>query len=118
MIHRIHTGEELSQTYTVYGRNASLNNYNEVLYPGDRRNCVACHVAGAYTVPLPDGVIPTETLRDYYSPMQPTAAACLGCHDARPAAAHAYTMTSFFGEACEACHGNDGEFAVDKVHAR
>jgi len=118
MIHRIHTGEELSQDFTVYGRGSSLNNYNEVLYPGDRRNCVACHVAGAYTVPLPDGVIPTVTQRDYYSPMQPTAAACLGCHDSKPVAVHAYTMTSFFGEACEACHSNDAEFAVDKVHAR
>jgi OmcA/MtrC family decaheme c-type cytochrome len=118
MIHRIHTGEELSQTYTVYGRNASENNYNEVLYPGDRRNCMACHATGAYTVPLPDGVIPTVTERDYYSPMQPTAAACLGCHDSKPVAIHAITMTTVLGESCEVCHGNDAEKSVDQVHAR
>jgi len=118
MVHRIHTGEELSQTFTVYGRGGSLNNYNEVRYPGDRRDCIACHVTGAYTVPLPDDVIPTITKRDYYTPMQPTAAACLGCHDSKPAAIHAYTMTTVLGESCEVCHSNDAEFSVDQVHAR
>jgi OmcA/MtrC family decaheme c-type cytochrome len=118
MIHRIHTGENLTQTYTIWGHGNSENNYNEVRFPGDRRDCVACHASGTYTVPLPDGVIPTITLLDYFSPMQPTAAACLGCHDTRDAAAHALTMTSVLGEACEVCHGNDAEFSVDQEHAR
>ncbi len=117
MIHRIHTGENLTQTFTIWGHGNSQNNYNEVRFPGDRRDCVACHAAGTYTVPLPDGVIATITQLDYYTPMQPTAAACLGCHDTKPAAVHAYTMTSALGEACEVCHANDAEFAVDKVHA-
>jgi OmcA/MtrC family decaheme c-type cytochrome len=118
MIHRIHTGENLEQTYTIWGHGNSQNNYNEVRYPGDRRDCMACHVTGAYIVPLPDGVIPTITKLDYYTPMQPTAAACLGCHDSKAAAAHAYLNTATFGEACEVCHSNDAEFGVDKVHAR
>jgi OmcA/MtrC family decaheme c-type cytochrome len=118
LIHRIHTGENLSQDFTVYGNGGSRNNYNDVLYPGDRRDCIKCHAAGTYTVPLPDGVIPTITMRDYYSPMQPTAAACLGCHDSKPAAVHAYTMTSALGEACEVCHASDADFGVDQVHAR
>jgi OmcA/MtrC family decaheme c-type cytochrome len=118
MVHRIHTGEELTQDFTIFGFGGSENNYNEVLYPGDRRDCVACHVTGAYTVPLPDDVIPTITKRDYYTPMQPTAAACLGCHDSKPAAIHAVTMTNVLGEACEVCHSNDAEFSVDQVHAR
>jgi hypothetical protein len=50
--------------------------------------------------------------------MQHYAAACLGCHDTQPAAAHALTMTAPFGEACAACHGSDADFSVDKVHAR
>ena len=37
---------------------------------------------------------PTQTLRDWYTPMQHNAAACLGCHDTQPAAAHAYVMTA------------------------
>ena len=39
MIHRIHTGEELTQDYTIYGYGGTPYNFNEVLYPGDRRNC-------------------------------------------------------------------------------
>ncbi len=118
LIHRIHTGEDLTQTYTVWGFGASANNFNDVRFPGDRRDCVKCHAAGTYTVPLPDGVIPTITQRDYFSPMQPTAAACLGCHDTKDAASHALTMTSALGEACEVCHASDADFGVDKVHAR
>jgi OmcA/MtrC family decaheme c-type cytochrome len=118
MIHRIHTGENLTQNFTIWGHGNSQNNYNDIRFPGDRRDCVACHAAGTYTVPLPDGVIPTITQLDYYSPMQPTAAACLGCHDSKPAAAHAFLNTATFGEACEVCHASDAEFGVDKVHAR
>ena len=113
MVHRIHTGEELTHDYSIGG-----NSFNEVRYPGDRRDCVKCHVSGTYTVPLPEGVIPTITPRDFYTPMQPTAAACLGCHDSKDAAIHAMTMTNVLGESCEVCHSNDAEFAVDKVHAR
>ncbi|MGE5235405.1 MAG: OmcA/MtrC family decaheme c-type cytochrome [Acidobacteriota bacterium] len=113
MIHRIHTGENLEQNYSI-----GNTNFNGILFPGDRRDCQKCHLAGTYTVPLPDGVLPTITPSDYYSPMQPTAAACMSCHDAQDAEAHAYTMTTAFGEACEVCHGNDAQFSVDKVHAR
>jgi OmcA/MtrC family decaheme c-type cytochrome len=113
MVHRIHTGEELTHDYSIGG-----TSYNEVRYPGDRRDCVKCHASGTYTVPLPDGVIATVTPRDYYTPMQPTAAACLGCHDSKPAAVHALTMTNVLGEACEVCHSDDAEFSVDQVHAR
>ena len=120
MIHRIHTGENLTQDYTIFGFGGSKNNFNDVRFPGDRRDCLTCHVAGAYQVPdpLPDGRIATITLRDWYSPQQPIAAACLGCHDTKAAAAHAFVNTAPFGEACAACHGVNSEFAVDKVHAR
>ena len=48
----------------------------------------------------------------------PGTAACLGCHDTRDAAAHAYLNTAVFGEACGACHGANSEWSVSKVHAR
>jgi OmcA/MtrC family decaheme c-type cytochrome len=127
MIHRIHTGEELTHDYTIYGfgNPPSVNNFNEVRFPGDRRDCQKCHTTDASGVgteqvsetPSP-GLLPTQTLRDWYTPMQHYAAACLGCHDTQPAAAHAYTMTAPFGEACAACHGADAQFSVDMVHAR
>jgi OmcA/MtrC family decaheme c-type cytochrome len=123
MIHRIHSGENLTQDFTVYGFFTPPNppnpvNFNEVLFPGDRRDCQTCHIANTYQPPMPDDALPTETLRDYYSPQQPVAAACLGCHDTRSAAAHAFVNTAPFGEACASCHGTNAEFAVDKVHAR
>jgi OmcA/MtrC family decaheme c-type cytochrome len=120
LIHRIHSGENLTQNFTIYGFNGSVNNFNDVLFPGDRRDCVTCHVAGAYQVSEnpPAGLLPTTTKRDYFSPMQHYTAACLGCHDAQSDAAHAYVNVAPFGEACAACHGNDAEFSVDQVHAR
>ena len=66
----------------------------------------------------PPGLLPTVTLRDWYTPMQHYAASCLGCHSSQAAAAHAYVNTAPFGEACAACHGEEADFAVDKVHAR
>ena len=120
MIHRIHTGEELTTDFTVYGFGGSENNYNHVLYPGDRRDCTSCHADGTWNVPAstPDGRLATETPRDWYTPQQPSAAACLGCHDSQAAAAHAYVNTAPFGEACASCHGANADFSVDKVHAR
>jgi OmcA/MtrC family decaheme c-type cytochrome len=113
MVHRIHTGEELTRDYMI-----DDVSYHEVLYPGDRRNCEACHVAGTYDVPLPDGVLPTTTPRDFVPQWQPQSASCLACHDSIDAAAHAYVNIAPFAESCVACHGEGAEFAVSKVHAR
>ena len=119
-IHRIHTGEDLTQDWTVYGFGNTPFNFNDVRFPGDRRDCQTCHVAGAYQVPdvTPAGRLAAQTPRDYFSPQGPLATACLGCHDSQAAAAHAFQMTAPFGESCTVCHGPAAEFAVDKVHAR
>ncbi len=117
MVHRIHTGAELTVDFTVYGYRGSVNNYNEVEFPGDRRTCTMCHLDGTYNVPAPEGAQEVITERSYYSPTQPAAAACLACHSTVDAAAHAYTQTAPFGESCASCHGEDREFSVDSVHA-
>jgi OmcA/MtrC family decaheme c-type cytochrome len=123
LIHRIHTGENLTHDFTIYGFGGSVNNFNEVLFPGDTRDCLKCHATVAsgqqtYELPLGEDLLPVPTPRDYYSPMQPTAAACLGCHDTKEAAVHAASNTAVFGEACSVCHGVDDEFGVSKEHAR
>ncbi|MGA7614715.1 MAG: OmcA/MtrC family decaheme c-type cytochrome [Thermoanaerobaculia bacterium] len=124
MIHRIHSGENLTQNFTVYGYHGSVNNYNGVLFPGDRKDCAKCHVSGSQNIPVATGADPVTTLRDYFSPQGPATAACLGCHDNRDAAAHAYLMTAQFpgsdtpAEACATCHSSGKDWAVDKVHAR
>jgi len=113
MVHHIHTGEELTRDYAI-----GSTSFHEVLYPGDRRNCEACHKPGTYDLPLPDGVISTSTPRDFVPQWTPSAAACLACHDSVDAAAHAYVNIAPFAEACAACHGEGADFAVSKVHAR
>jgi OmcA/MtrC family decaheme c-type cytochrome len=118
MIHRIHKGEELAQDFTVYGFRSSVHNYNEVLYPGDLRNCESCHLPGTYGVPIVEEARATVTQRDWYSPMLPAASACLSCHDGADAAAHAFVNTAPFGEACGSCHGDNREFSVEKSHSR
>jgi len=119
MIHKIHTGEELLTDYTVIGRNGSVNNFNEVRYPGDRRNCLQCHAAGTYDLPLPETTISQKAPRDYINPLPPVSGACLSCHTKKSAAAHASIMTSpILGESCDACHGQSSEASVEKVHAR
>lgn len=119
MIHRIHSGEELTQDYTVYGYGGTPYHFNEVVYPGDRRNCTACHSSAATAnLPMPKGALNVPTPRDYFTPQGPGTTACLGCHDTRDAAAHAYLNTAVFGEACGACHGANSEWSVTKVHAR
>jgi OmcA/MtrC family decaheme c-type cytochrome len=121
LIHRIHSGENLTHDYTVYGFGGSVHNFNDVRFPGDTRDCQKCHVGTSFMPPLPLTNLPVQTPpppQEWYTPQQSTAAACLGCHDTEEAAAHAYVMTAPFGEACAACHAADDEFAVDKVHAR
>jgi OmcA/MtrC family decaheme c-type cytochrome len=118
MVHRIHKGEELTQSYTI-----GSTSFNEVRFPGDITNCAKCHAGTSYTLPLPTGIQPVQTPRDYFSPQGPATAACLGCHDNQDAAAHAYLNTTTFGgttpaEACATCHGTGKDWAVEKVHAR
>jgi OmcA/MtrC family decaheme c-type cytochrome len=125
LIHRIHTGDNLTQDFTIYGFGGTALNFNEVRFPGDRRNCAKCHAStAAYTLPLQTGIASVTTLRDYFTPQGPATAACLGCHDNEDAAAHAYLMTATFpgnptpAEACATCHGTGKDWAVQKVHAR
>lgn len=124
MIHRIHAGEDLTQDFTIYGFGGTPHNYNEVRFPGDLRNCAKCHTANSFLLPLPPGQDNVTTLRDYFSPQGPGTAACLGCHDTRDAAAHAFLNTTMFGgtgqsaEACAVCHGAGRDQDVAKAHAR
>jgi len=116
MIHRLHRGTDLTQVYL---------DFNKLRFPGDLRDCQTCHTTDANGVGTeqvldedPPGLLATQTPKDWYTPMQHYATACLACHDEKHQAAHAFTMTAPFGEACAACHGVDGQFSVDRVHAR
>ncbi len=112
-IHSIHRGENLTNPYVMGG-----TNYQEVRFPGDLRDCSSCHLDGTYRpenvgakamVLSPGGFLPQTG---------PIAAACQGCHDDKSTAAHALANTTTLGESCATCHGQNGDFSVDKVHAR
>jgi len=118
MIHKIHTGKELQRDFTVYGFGNAAINFNEIRFPGDRRDCVKCHVDGTQQLPLLDTNLPSLSPRDWLPTMPPETASCLSCHTSRAAAVHAQLNSSSLGEACAVCHGPKGDFAVNKVHAR
>ncbi len=118
LIHRIHSGEELTNDFTVYGFGNRPHFFNEVRFPGDTRDCASCHVGSSYQLPLADNLASVDTPRHFFTPTPPASAACLGCHDDRASAAHAFVMIAPFGESCAACHGEGRDFAVSKVHAR
>jgi OmcA/MtrC family decaheme c-type cytochrome len=118
MVHRIHMGVTLDNTFTVFGFSGTPINFNGVRYPADPRNCSKCHVGTTYTVPLPDGLAPTDAPAFFTTPLQPTASACLGCHNAEHAASHAVANTTPLGESCAVCHQEGADFAATKVHSR
>jgi len=118
MVHKIHTGEEIGQPYVIYGKGSSVNDFSEVRFPGDRRNCAACHVNGSEQLPMKDSLLDVNNPRGLLNPMGPATAACLGCHTSVNAASHALANTTILGESCAACHSTGFEFGVPKVHAR
>lgn len=117
MTHKIHRGSDLENGYIVV-RNRGTYNFSHVEFPGDLRNCETCHVNGSEQLPLPSGLLSQLTPNFWWTDIEPVSAACLSCHDSDDAAVHAFVNTSFFGESCSTCHGEDKGVAVDKVHAR
>jgi OmcA/MtrC family decaheme c-type cytochrome len=118
MIHRIHTGDEQPREYTIYGFGNIPHNYNDVALPppATGASCNLCHVNNSHREAK--GVLAAVDPRGWLDPVQPTAAACLGCHASRDAASHALANTTALGESCGACHGPGKTYSVDKVHAQ
>jgi OmcA/MtrC family decaheme c-type cytochrome len=112
-IHSTHRGDNLTNPYIL-----GTTNYQEVRYPGDLRDCTACHMTGTHQVDNVGAVASIATPANLTPTTPPIAAACQGCHDDRSTAIHAIINTSQYGESCITCHGNNADFAVDKVHAR
>src|ERR1035437_4208765 len=112
-IHSIHRGENLANPYVL-----GTTNYQEVRFPGDLRDCTACHLAGTY---LPENIGAKALVASpgaFPKPRPPTSAAGQGCHDDVATASHALANTTVLGESCDACHKAGEEFSVDRVHQR
>jgi len=105
--------------FVVYGFGGSRNDFSDVRFPGDLRDCAKCHINNSQELPVPAGRVNVVNPQAWYSPMGPMTAACTACHTQKSTAAHTSVNTSpQFGESCDVCHGVDADFSVDKVHAR
>ena len=114
MVHRIHRGKALTRSYVL-----GSTNFNEAGYPGDLRDCNACHVNNSQQLPLQDGLQPVNDPSGFLTSVPPTTAACTSCHDGKQTTTHAVVNTDpKFGESCSVCHGPSAQFSVDKSHAR
>ena len=124
LIHRIHTGNDAGEPFIVYGGPPARPgpvDLSDIRFPGDRRNCVKCHVPGANEPPLPAGLLPTliPQTDGTVKAIQPITSACIACHTKETAKAHVETLTASNGqESCVVCHGVGREFSVEKVHRR
>lgn len=141
MIHKIHRGEDLEQSYVLGGYPLpNLNNpagnqidFGHVRFPGDLRSCGTCHTGDSFALPLKGGVLATrrETLTctdtdgDGFCSnrtsverfIQPVTAVCTSCHDSDSTVAHAEIMTTFGGvESCTTCHGPGSAFDPANAH--
>ena len=112
-IHSIHRGSNLANPYVL-----GTANYQSVLFPGDLRDCNTCHVGASYQVDNVGAVANVATPGEFLASTGPIAAACQGCHDDKATASHALANTTSLGESCVTCHGINGQFSVDSVHAR
>jgi hypothetical protein len=135
MIHNIHFGRLREgylernnlvpgKTVWVLGSNKPFD-ASEMLLPQDVRNCTKCHADTAATcgAGLADCGIGQTCVSgkcENNAWKQPSAVACLTCHDVDDAYGHAQIMTAATVdgpvETCNVCHGEDADFAVDKVH--
>lgn len=118
MIHRIHSGEEQTRQFSIFGFGNVEHNYNEAGYPGILSACSQCHVGTSYQLPLTGDRLPVNDPRHYVTKPGPEAAACTTCHGSKEAAVHGAINTNEIAEGCSTCHGPAGEFSVDRVHAR
>jgi OmcA/MtrC family decaheme c-type cytochrome len=131
MIHKIHAGENLSQSYILGGNPAPSAgdpdgnpiNFGEVRYPRSITDCSACHEDGTTAMPFGEDLLPSVLqvrscnevagtdadafctgaawLLDETISILPEAAVCSSCHDAPSTLAHAEIMTTDDG--AESC---------------
>jgi OmcA/MtrC family decaheme c-type cytochrome len=112
-IHSIHRGENLANPYVL-----GTTNYQEVRFPGDLRDCSACHLDSSYLVENVGAKALVASPGGFTKTTPPISAACQGCHDDIATASHALANTTILGESCAACHKAGEPASVDRVHQR
>jgi OmcA/MtrC family decaheme c-type cytochrome len=139
MIHKIHTGENLTVTpYIIYGFGGSLNDFSDVLFPGQTNDCGSCHLPSTNILNpgmgiLGPGILPTITRQftknngtnvvlNTFS-LQPVITVCTSCHDdvGVNASGDALTGLNHLGGpqpegACINCHAAGDPLGAAEVH--
>ena len=103
----------------------ALAEFQEVLAPVDVRSCTNCHGSTLASCSADTdcgyGQSCTSGKCQNTAWQNPTARACITCHNGADAQAHAAAMTAAPPgsppiESCTVCHGPGADFAVDVVH--
>lgn len=140
MIHKIHTGENLASLqltppvpYVIYGFGGSVNDFSDVRYPQDTRNCLACHIDTSpppFGLPLSAFVLGTSfnTGTNFNNDIDnlrtpPMTSVCTSCHDDTTfTSAHVAGNTATDPntgqpvELCAQCHTTGLRFGPDFAH--
>jgi OmcA/MtrC family decaheme c-type cytochrome len=111
MIHKIHMGEKLANGYVIIGNNNSVNDFSEVVFPQDQRNCQTCHEENDADTPQ------ASNWR-----LLPHARPCGACHDTvnfQTGANHGGGPST--DDQCVICHGptstiSGGNLRVEVAH--
>jgi OmcA/MtrC family decaheme c-type cytochrome len=149
MIHAIHDGSvrgAAGAPFVIYGYGGSVNNFSDVVYPGQINRCDACHVATSY-YPVADTAVQATTFftglsKEVPNPTTPgnpistsaNMSVCSACHVDAATQAHMQQnggsttilkdaegrtiLSSSPGsvETCAICHGAGGVADVRVVH--
>jgi OmcA/MtrC family decaheme c-type cytochrome len=149
MIHAIHDGSvrgAAGSPFVIYGFGGSINNFTDVVYPGQLNRCDACHTGTSY-YPVNDAVVQATTLLTGLStqvpnpttPGNPIATSanmsvCSACHVDALTQTHMQqnggslsvakdaegrtipTGSPASTETCSVCHGAGGIADVQVVH--
>jgi OmcA/MtrC family decaheme c-type cytochrome len=149
MIHSIHDGSvrgAAGSPFVIYGFGGSVNNFTDVVYPGQLNRCDACHVGTSY-YPVDDTAVQATTFLTGLSKESPNPttvgnpistsanmSVCSACHVDTTAAAHMLQnggSTTVLkdaegrtianpnpanAETCAVCHGPGGVADVKVVH--
>ncbi|MDR3368968.1 MAG: OmcA/MtrC family decaheme c-type cytochrome [Rhodoferax sp.] len=123
MVHKIHAGKKIAADgggdYTIWGYGNSKNDYAEVGFPQDLRNCTKCHSASNPSTPQGDN---WKTVV--------SQSACLTCHVSQVGSkwetghkVYAGTLvaagaaaTDLTNAQCAACHKPGSNIASETVH--
>jgi OmcA/MtrC family decaheme c-type cytochrome len=149
MIHALHDGSvrgAAGSPFVIYGFGGSINNFTDVVYPGQLNRCDACHTGTSY-YPVNDAVVQATTFLTGLStqvpnpttPGNPIATSanmsvCSACHVDALTQAHMQqnggslsvakdaegrtipTGNPASTETCSVCHGAGGVADVQVVH--